>query len=939
MPSQTPNLNLYKKNPQTDGQDTFNIETMLNDNWDKLDTAVSEKVDKASGKGLSTNDYTAADKTKLDGATNAATASRIVQRDTNGRAKVTAPSAADDIARKDTVDDAVQPLVADLTDAAPAALSLLPGLQTVEAKQDTPLRVKGIKGRTLLNMLGRAGRGDSLSGWPGSNGVTSLAAGTSPTGGSSIKLKVNTGFGNATLMRSPALTTSLGKNYVMVASVKNLSTTKIDAYFGGKSISVTSTNWTTVVIAAQKTSESQQNLNPSIWCWGADKEALFANIAVYEINADEYEAVLAMTQAQAAALYPYVDDIKNVNGAYVRQAGINLIPAISTWVKSSLTPTVNLSAPYELSFILPSAGQYVGTTVKVIPGQTYTISCSNITAGARLRVGINDGSVLSSGTYIADLGALTTNTFTVPTGVSELALAFMNGPSYSGTYPVTFTLKEPQLELGSIASPFSPQSEQYIYYPDSQLAASLDGTVYDELYTDNTGQARATRRFKSLDLTGDLAWRFLGGAAIYKTAILSIPNPLKDTGYAVKFDGKILKRVSQGGTLTNAADEHVVSDETDPANKSIVAITILNTDSGWGDSYTPTVDDVKAYFNGWKMKTAGQAASSGMYNGTGTKAWVEQYKVITTPSFTGEQQDINVALNNNAHTSSSNAGVTKSYRLQYQLATPTDEPVRSEGAIMLAEGANTLEVGYGAVVRELVTNMYYDSNWAIINYNNTGTNQYSKLAYRTKAILSVFRNRKEDRVFSAYTDLAYGNQRAVAVRNDYDPSAVYEVTYLALDTYLIGIPPTQISTEYATNQRSVSDELAKTATQLAGRMTVLENGTAQAKLLQWITPTLLNGWAPYESTELYAPAYKLVGNTVQIKGVVKGGNNYSAIFYLPPKYRPKTAYHGVTMGQINNVIVPSYLSINDTGTVFISSNAAGSTASNYNYINAIVPLD
>lgn len=38
----TKNLNLLKKDPITDGADTFNIKTMLNENWDKIDTAVGE---------------------------------------------------------------------------------------------------------------------------------------------------------------------------------------------------------------------------------------------------------------------------------------------------------------------------------------------------------------------------------------------------------------------------------------------------------------------------------------------------------------------------------------------------------------------------------------------------------------------------------------------------------------------------------------------------------------------------------------------------------------------------------------------------------------------------------------------------------------------------------------------------------------------------------
>lgn len=40
MASNTPNINLHKKDPVVDGNDTFNIKTMLNDNWDKIDSAI-----------------------------------------------------------------------------------------------------------------------------------------------------------------------------------------------------------------------------------------------------------------------------------------------------------------------------------------------------------------------------------------------------------------------------------------------------------------------------------------------------------------------------------------------------------------------------------------------------------------------------------------------------------------------------------------------------------------------------------------------------------------------------------------------------------------------------------------------------------------------------------------------------------------------------------
>ena len=40
MASYTPNLELYMKDPVADGADTFNIQTMLNENWEKIDRQV-----------------------------------------------------------------------------------------------------------------------------------------------------------------------------------------------------------------------------------------------------------------------------------------------------------------------------------------------------------------------------------------------------------------------------------------------------------------------------------------------------------------------------------------------------------------------------------------------------------------------------------------------------------------------------------------------------------------------------------------------------------------------------------------------------------------------------------------------------------------------------------------------------------------------------------
>ncbi|MBZ9615283.1 hypothetical protein [Clostridium estertheticum] len=51
MSTNTTNLALYKADPLTDKDNTFNIKTMLNDNWDKIDAktkSITDSVDLAN---------------------------------------------------------------------------------------------------------------------------------------------------------------------------------------------------------------------------------------------------------------------------------------------------------------------------------------------------------------------------------------------------------------------------------------------------------------------------------------------------------------------------------------------------------------------------------------------------------------------------------------------------------------------------------------------------------------------------------------------------------------------------------------------------------------------------------------------------------------------------------------------------------------------------
>jgi len=67
MPNNTPNLGLYKKNPATDGNDSFDIQTMLNDNWDKIDAVISTDDDKQSVRVSTTSNITLSATQTVDG--------------------------------------------------------------------------------------------------------------------------------------------------------------------------------------------------------------------------------------------------------------------------------------------------------------------------------------------------------------------------------------------------------------------------------------------------------------------------------------------------------------------------------------------------------------------------------------------------------------------------------------------------------------------------------------------------------------------------------------------------------------------------------------------------------------------------------------------------------------------------------------------------------
>lgn len=389
----------------------------------------------------------------------------------------------------------------------------------------------------------------------------------------------------------------------------------------------------------------------------------------------------------------------------------------------------------------------------------------------------------------------------------------------------------------------------------------------DMLNVKADGSYYKTSAWRKLILSGDLTWRYGDVAPTGFKQVASnglVTGAVAGSGTAIKYDGKI---IPQGNTGT-VADSQAVSGSGD------FFISIPQADSGWGDSYTPTAAEIKAYFYGYKMYDSGtltaaqaQAATSATYNGSGTKQWVN---LVGSP--VGSSLPITLAPN------------FTPYELMYKRATAITEPVSSEGAMSFVQGNNTIEVGSGLVIRESVrpqpTAGYY---WI-----NGSTPVSSALKDKTLRFISVYRNgRPETWSFLGFSDdankLTFGYQQARILADQFSAEDTYSVTYLPLRYY----PVADFVGSTPNNEKAILDDLTNDIQQLARRVSVTELKKVDKGSLNWIVPTVVGGWNP-----LLDFAYRIEGNRVYFRGILSNGATAAGtlIFTLPERVRTPRSF-------------------------------------------------
>lgn len=749
------------------------------------------------------------------------------------------------------------------------AVTLEPGVQIVHAEKAAPFSLTGLSGRTLVNLLGRMGNCETVSEWS-SNVAIAIDNNNKTNGSSSFKITL----GSESATASASFLTTPGRKYIAIADVKSGNTSKVAISINGIASAVGNEVSSGSVFAPSVVRFTAKEYFHIVTITGTGAAGNTFNmdcVRVYEISEADYADAASLTPAQAAAKYPYVDSVMPVRNPYAIRYGENLLPSFYEW---KLHANVVVLEANKLQLKATAGNQASSVVVPCAPGKNYKVS-GTIPLGTYVRVSFYD----ANGTFISDLF---NTSITTPINCYRMGIELQNNTAEGVTG--TFVFENIMLNIGTTAKPFKPREDSMLALQTDMYTDPVTGANADTVF-ERDGQYFKSKKWKGMTLDGSLPWVLDASYTGSKQLAFPILDGVGNSSIVSKYDGKII-----GNVLAQVPDTQVLH----PTLKQLF-ITVGVADSGWGDGYTPTVDDIKAYFFGYKAYDANtitpanaQAMTMATWSGTGTKYWVQR---VGAANFTQSVPQ------------TSYSGYTP-YQLVYQLATPTVEPIVSEGQLSFVEGDNQVEVGTGIVLRERSGINTMPGVYAYINAE-------FPLKYKPRNILAVYKNGKKDSrwevIIRPGSDVfaPIGIAFARLVEGQYDPADSFSTTYLMTDTS----PVAPFTGSYAANEKTLLADLVDSVQQANTRLSVVENKKADKDNPVWLTPTLQNGWVNFDPVRRPLSYYKDSQGWVYVQGYIKGGATApgSVIFNFPEGYKPENPVEVNAVSNNGTGSVPSTL--------------------------------
>ncbi|MDN4609114.1 hypothetical protein [Sporosarcina highlanderae] len=659
--------------------------------------------------------------------------------------------------------------------------TLTHGTQVINADGNSPLKVE-FYGNTLVNLLGTDGNPKNASVWTSVAGTSRTVDNTNfKYGTGSIKVTIPTGDTNGNIRKE--LTLDPTKHYILLGDVKNGNATsgaRVRFYNGStyKDVLENTSDTVNFRFTYVKISPSDIGEKNHIYLRVLGEEnqyAYFGGVRFYEISKATYDKIgVSLTDADVEKMFPYVDSVQHVKNPVVSVEGQNLFNPVDFASKSTKS-----SNSYDVTYKLIPNTKYTVITNMPYPGTTANLYFGG---GVSATNGVHDG---QPRTFTTDSSG------NIYLGIRHTTSSYDD--FMSGKYWIMFT-------LGDKTKPYVPRNPSYLY-AETTLAGNNDKK--DILsFNESVGRWEKTKWFEQKTLDGSLTWAFTTDYTGFKRVHANIleTNYTSAKGNVVKHDGKLLTN----GNPTLIADEFMIGSN----GNTYFYISITDTDSGWTESMTPSVDLIKSYFYGW------------FYRGDGT---THKWRPI------GDTDDARITSTlPTAPAPTIAEGKISHYKLTYQLAKPVIEPVTVEGDLVVS-GATQVEVGSGVIVREKANpkqrtdsgNLYY------INIRDGALSTVpngNQLSQKTNKIIAIYKNGVKDDYWTFSSDNssnAYGGKFASIPPANYDPTAEYTVTYEVLDKHAFTTNITEAKATYAKNIRGALDDTVTRLSDVATDVSVM----------------------------------------------------------------------------------------------------------------------
>lgn len=537
-----------------------------------------------------------------------------------------------------------------------------------------------------------------------------------------------------------------------------------------------------------------------------DANLMDPRVPLYEVSQTEYDKILIDWDVnEIQKRYPAVEGVKHLQNPIITTEGDNLLPPFPNW---AVNEKVTIHSAYEAT--LYPTDRYQNTTVTLegfVIDQKYTIS-------APLDGGVLE--VIDGGTYIVGCGGNGVESAVFTATKSTYTIRYTNRTSLLET-----KLSKPMLVLGDKTRPFSSRHLSSLCL--ETILRGFNG-INDMLYQED-GRWKVLKRWGEVVLDGSVAWA-LTSIGVNKVGFKEVycKNQIQNVGashqtnksYLVDYLGSYLSKYNSDIGVGGIDSYYYTS-----ANEYSVYMRIPGTRTGFSDNYIPTPEEIKAFLNGWKVKTTDT-------NNKPT-AWVSVIDGADAPS---------QAL---GYVSSNKAPNYTGYRLLYQLLTPkvVDVTAKMEGALSVT-GQTQVTVNSGVIIREKVAKIPNISGSVFIN-RKAGDDLDNPLSYRVLKVLNVYKGSVLDSHnwnIETLSNLSHGLQRLKAQSDVFDSKADYYVTYLALDKEKLTTNPINVLATYNTSLRSTVNDISAKLADVSTLTSVQER-----YLYKLLLAAKANGWS------------------------------------------------------------------------------------------------